>query len=479
MKAAIYIRVSTEEQAREGYSIETQKNKLIQYCQINDYDIVGIYIDDGVSAKDLKRSEVQRLLNDIKNKNNMIDTIVVYKLDRITRKVRDLLDLIDLFEKQNITFTSLTENIDTSTATGRMFVQLLGVFAEWERGITAERVEAVMEHRAVKEGKYTTAVTPLGYDNINGDYIINESEAFVIRMIFEMYQSGKASFVIAKRLNNLGYKTKKHNKPYTPMRIRRLVRHECYCGYFRHRKHVKNKKSILVKATNIPTPIISRNIFLEVNKILNARSASSAKKYAKDIFVFHSKLKCSCGQLFRTRTTTTNKNALHYYRCGTEYPNKCFQKCIRVEKMEQKFIIFLKNYAKKNIKIELVKSDEKIKQLKKEQQICYDNLAQQFDRKKRLQHLFLDNKIDNNSYLDLLSEIDLLIKKINNEIRKRENETNKLMSIYDVEKEKKVAGTIVNKWSELTLQEKKEFVKKFIKEILIDKSEIKRIDFII
>ena len=149
MRTAIYCRVSTEEQATEGFSIHAQKDKLTKYAESNDWDIVDYYVDDGISGKNLtERPEVSRLIEDVKK--GRIKNVLIYKLDRLTRSVKDLIYLIELFDKNNCTFNSQTEKIDTSNAVGRMFVKIIGIFAEFERENLAERVTFGYEQKTKK-----------------------------------------------------------------------------------------------------------------------------------------------------------------------------------------------------------------------------------------------------------------------------------------------------------------------------------------
>ena len=166
MHTAIYARVSTEEQANEGFSIHAQKDKLTKYAEVNDWIITDYYVDDGISGKNLtERPEVTRLIEDVKS--GKINNVLVYKLDRLTRSVKDLIYLIELFDKHNCTFNSQTEKIDTSNAVGRMFVKIIGIFAEFERENLAERVTFGYEQKT-KEGNYTNTNGVFGYDYIVG-----------------------------------------------------------------------------------------------------------------------------------------------------------------------------------------------------------------------------------------------------------------------------------------------------------------------
>ncbi|GAB7387104.1 hypothetical protein BSNK01_09400 [Bacillaceae bacterium] len=148
MKAALYIRVSTEEQAKEGYSVEAQKRKLTDFCHLQEWEIFDYYVDDGYSAKNLDRPALQRLIADLKEKK--FDVVLVYKLDRLVRSMINLQELLQLFEKHDIKFHSLHEKFETHTAAGRLFLNIVGSMAEFERLQIAERVKVGMEQRHLK-----------------------------------------------------------------------------------------------------------------------------------------------------------------------------------------------------------------------------------------------------------------------------------------------------------------------------------------
>lgn len=484
MKAALYIRVSTEEQAKEGFSIEAQKNKLIQYCQLHDYEIAGIYIDDGYSAKDLNRPEAQRLIEDIKAGGKGIEMVVVYKLDRLIRNLRLLLEMLDLFAKRDIAFTSLTENLDTSTASGRMMVHMIGVLAEWERETISERVADVLEQKAIQQRKYWCRWIPLGYDYIDGRYTPNELEAPIIKKAFELYLQGKGYYQIAKKFNSLGYRTK-NGVRFQTTTIIRLLSNEIYRGYFVYgdQSKMKNIKPTLVKAINIE-PIIDNETFLRVKKIREAHATRFCKKYARDIFVFAAKIQCSCGRTMFTHIGFFNrKNGIrkYYYRyiCRNRGLGWCMQSLIRVENMEKMFIDFLSSFVKNDLEIDLQKNKAKIEELENEKKVLSRNLERELDRKKRLQYLLVDNQIDNKSYTLLLSEMDLIIAQINENIKKTDRQIADLEKIFSAKEEQKIAMNILNEWNSLTLQRKKEFVTLFIKKIYIQDNKIERIEFIL
>ena len=150
METAIYCRVSTEEQAQEGFSIRAQEQKLKDLARIKDWSIYKIYMDEGISGKNLtERPAMQEMITDIEN--GAVKNVLVFKIDRLTRSTADLIYLIDLFGKYDCAFNSLTESIDTQTASGRMFLKIIGIFAEFERENIIERTKVGIE-RKVREG---------------------------------------------------------------------------------------------------------------------------------------------------------------------------------------------------------------------------------------------------------------------------------------------------------------------------------------
>lgn len=186
MRVFTYARVSTREQAEEGYSIGAQTEKLRAYCSAMDWNITGEYVDPGYSGGKLERPAIQQLINDVKSGG--CDTVLVKKLDRISRSQKDTLFLIeDVFLKNNINFVSIEENFDTNTPMGRAMIGILSVFAQLERDTIKERTQEGLLERA-KDGYFHGGTFyPVGYDYVNGHLIINEYEAMQVRLIYDLF----------------------------------------------------------------------------------------------------------------------------------------------------------------------------------------------------------------------------------------------------------------------------------------------------
>lgn len=261
----IYVRVSTEEQATNGFSIRAQIEKLESFCKIKEWEIYDIYIDEGISGKNInERPSLIRLIDDIKN--SKVHNVLVYKIDRLTRSTKDLIDLIELFNNHNCSFNSLTESIDTLSSTGRMFIKIIGIFAEFERETIAERVKFGLE-RKVKEG-YTIASKNIsfGYIKNKGEKIqkIDQEKSKIVKEIFELFLKGFNYSKIAKIIND----KKIINKKFNYKNIKLILTNVNYIGLVRYR--VNKDSYIEIKGKH--EPIIEENIFKKVNKIIKEKS---------------------------------------------------------------------------------------------------------------------------------------------------------------------------------------------------------------
>ena len=204
---AIYPRVSTQEQAVNGYSIDEQIDRMTKYCEAKDWSIYNIYTDAGYSGATTDRPALKKLLRDIKK--GKINKVLVYKLDRLSRSQKDTLMLIeDEFLANGVDFVSMSENFDTSTAFGRAMVGILAVFAQLEREQIRERMAMGREARAKKGKFHGSNMIPIGYDYVDGKLVVNEYEAMQVRKIFDMYIDGKSPLAISNALNEAGFKNK-------------------------------------------------------------------------------------------------------------------------------------------------------------------------------------------------------------------------------------------------------------------------------
>ena len=198
--AAIYIRVSTDIQAEEGYSIEAQKEQLTAYCVSKGIKNYDYYIDGGWSGSNINRPEMQRLIKDVKD--DKISHVIVYKLDRLSRSQKDTLYLIeDVFNPHNVDFVSLNESMDTSTPMGRLMLGILSAFAQLERENIRMRTRMGMKER-VKSGLWMGGGrVPFGYDyDSSQGILVPNKDAEKVKQIYKLYIDGKSPQEIANLL---------------------------------------------------------------------------------------------------------------------------------------------------------------------------------------------------------------------------------------------------------------------------------------
>jgi len=222
MDAIGYVRVSTEDQAKEGISLDNQKSKIEAYCQLKDLDLSEIIEDAGISAKNLKRPGVQRVLKLARTKQ--VNAVVIYKLDRIFRSTVDALETTRLFDKWGVSFHSIEETLDTQSAMGRFFFTLTAALAEMERCIIGERTKAALSHKRSRNEK-TGGDVPYGYDlNPAGMLIKNDNEQRVIRIIRNRNRDGYSLRKICRELEKEGHLTKRGNDLWHPQTISSILK---------------------------------------------------------------------------------------------------------------------------------------------------------------------------------------------------------------------------------------------------------------
>jgi DNA invertase Pin-like site-specific DNA recombinase len=206
MKAIGYVRVSTQEQVEGGVSLDNQESKIKAYAICKDIDLVEIIQDPGCSAKDLiHRAGIQRVINLVKTKE--IDAVVIYKLDRLTRSVKDLGYLIEIFEKSEVDLMSVQDSIDTSTAAGRLVLNVMGSVAQWEREVIGERTGEALAYKKANNQVY--GEIPYGYRKEGESLVMDSGEQENIKLMKSLREQGHSYRQIAKKLEQEGILTKK------------------------------------------------------------------------------------------------------------------------------------------------------------------------------------------------------------------------------------------------------------------------------
>jgi len=217
-----YVRVSTEEQARDGISLDAQAAKISAYAEAKDLELRNIIRDEGVRGKDLKRDGIEQIVRACQAQE--VGAVIVVKLDRLSRRTRDLLYLVeDVFQAHDIDLHSLQETVDTSSASGRFFLRIMGALAEMERELIGERTAAALAHLQAN-GQRLGAV-PLGFrpDGPGGDLLPDSDELVVVENLLALWRRGWSYRRIAAHLNAEGANTKRGGR-WHPSTVAKVVR---------------------------------------------------------------------------------------------------------------------------------------------------------------------------------------------------------------------------------------------------------------
>ena len=356
-RLALYTRVSTIEQSEEGYSIDEQERLLRSWAEKNNYEVYKCYSDRGISRKDIKnRPALKELLKDAEEKK--FDMVISWKINRISRKLADVLKIVDILEKNDITFKSYSEPFETDTPAGKMQFQMMALIGEFERGTIAQNVKMGMCAKA-KSGEWCGGRV-LGYDLVPIDsqegakrkknrLTINEKEAEAVRFIFNEYVNGKGYKAITNQLNKLSYKTKKGND-FSVGSIREILTNPVYIGKVRYnvRQNWSEKRRRNINANPIITdgihePIIDEGLWDKVQAIMESKKGKPSRIYDGE-YPLTGILRCpKCGAgMVISRTTNKladgTKKRIAYYCCGA-WKNKgtsvCNSNTIRVDKANE------------------------------------------------------------------------------------------------------------------------------------------------
>lgn len=327
---AIYTRVSTTDQAREGHSLEEQEKRLKARCISNDYEVYKVYTDAGISGKSAEnRPAYQQMLKDMKK--GKFNLIMAFKMDRISRSIIDFEDFFKELKKYNCGIEFLCENIDTTGAAGMMFARILGIFAQFERELIQERTLVGVES-AVNKGHFG-GKPPLGYKHkldVSGkhklkEWEIDKDEAKIVKEIFDLCASGKTYFQISKLLKEkypnvissikedkeTGEKKITYRK-WNDSSISCILNNKCYMGTYEYRKCLENKDTIEI--VDIVPKIISKELYNDCQEMIarNGRNYYRSKNY-----LFIQKLVCPhCGRIMACNGVKNKmKNDYLYYKC--------------------------------------------------------------------------------------------------------------------------------------------------------------------
>ena len=333
-RAGLYIRVSTEEQA-DNFSIPEQKRRLEAYCQSHDWAVAEEYIDGGFSGAKLDRPAMQKMITDTKAGN--LDVVVSLKLDRLSRSQKDTLHLIeDVFLPHHVDYVSVNESFDTGTSFGRAMVGILSVFAQLEREQILERMHTGMEAR-VRSGLIHGGL-PFGYDRKEKGLVINESQAAIVREIFDHWLKGcsysEISRIMAKKYPGvLAW--------HCVTQVVQMLKNPVYIGKVNFNGEVLDGQH---------PPILDTSVFEQAQVLIQTKNRWQGNQTR---YLLTGILWCAkCGERYGVRSTKCNGVQYSYYCChpnrkkpGSEFKKKCKSKSWPTHKLDSMIIDTIKRLS--------------------------------------------------------------------------------------------------------------------------------------
>ena len=467
----LYLRVSTEDQAREGFSLPEQKERLETFCKFKSYEIVDYYEDAGISAKTGNyRPEFERLKEDIKSKR--INTIIALKLDRITRSIFDWEKLMTFLDENDAYIDCANDEVNTTNANGKMVSRLLMSVSQNEIERTSERTKVGLAG-AIKQG-HLPSQAPLGYKHENKKLVIDYSTKDVVVRIFELYYNGNSYQTISNILNEEQVLGKSNWRDST---ITAILENEVYKGDFVHGKRTKHPTYY----KNVVEPLVSKEMWEDCQ----AQKKKNSRAYQRTLtYLFLQKIRCPrCNNLMGGKATKKkNGNVYYYYYCNNcklnlkenvieEYFENFINEIVEYDSVVNQFFLpMIKqkfDEPKELLEKELDKQNAKLDRIRK----AY--IAGAFD----LEEYNAEKKIVDEAISKIQSELNTT--NINEELKftpqdillKRDIDFINKVKLKDEYKER------TKTWKDYTREEKSELIMKYVDDItLLEKNKVMIVD---
>lgn len=459
----LYTRVSTEDQSRYGHSLDEQEDKLKKLCEFKEYEIYKLYREEGVSAKNTNRPRFKEMINDMKS--GKINKIVIYKLDRLTRSIKDLEMICTMLEEYDCSLESVAEEINTDTANGKFFIRMATILAQLEIERTSERTKFGLEG-ATKKG-HLSGKPPIGYTKTNNSkkLVIDEIEADVVKRIFRLYLDGLSVCSICKLFNQ----EEVLNRRWATTTVDKILSNQLYIGNMEYGKRGKGEIQIF---ENVVPAIMDKTSFEMVQK----RKEKNLKNFhRKLVYIFMQKIRCPhCNKIMGGSSSTSKNKTKHtYYKCAH---CKIRINETKIEKTLMKFLndmldffLIVDNSFKPTLNKDTENDIKKYQKLEKELT----------EKSSRIKKAFIDGLIEPTSLQSELNEIETELEYVKNRLTELQNikesleykqDIKTIFNLKEIEKMKQKADYVKtnNLWKKLTKEQKQYLINKYIDEIEID-----------
>ena len=467
----LYLRVSTEDQAREGFSLPEQKERLETFCKSKSYEIVDYYEDAGISAKTGNyRPEFERLKEDIKSKR--INTIIALKLDRITRSIFDWEKLMTFLDENDAYIDCANDEVNTTNANGKMVSRLLMSVSQNEIERTSERTKVGLAG-AIKQG-HLPSQAPLGYKHENKKLVIDYSTKDVVIRIFELYYNGNSYQTISNILNEEQVLGKTNWRDST---ITAILENEVYKGDFVHGKRTKHPTYY----ENVVEPLVSKEMWEDCQ----AQKKKNSRAYQRTLtYLFLQKIRCPrCNNLMGGKATKKkNGNVYYYYYC-----NDC-----KFNLKENVIEEYFENFINEIVEYDSVVNQFFLPMIKQKFDEPKELLEKELDKQNakldRIRKAYISGAFDLEEYNAEKKIVDEAISKIQSELNttniteelkftpqdillKRDIDFINKVKLKDEYKER------TKTWKDYTREEKSDLIMKYVDDItLLEKNKVMIVD---
>lgn len=381
MRVGIYTRVSTEEQALHGISLDAQKDSLVEYAKLNNYEIYNVYTDEGLSATTLDRPGLLEMLEDIKM--GLIDLVLITKLDRLSRGVGNYYKIAEIMESNNCGWKTILENYDSTTANGRLHINIMLSVAENEAAVTRERINFVIQNK-LKNKEVISGNKLYGYDMKDKHYVINEDEAEVVRYVFDEYPKCLNVRELRDRASI------KFNSNFTIRLITSMLKRVLYTGYYDYKGEL---------IPDYAPKIIDEEQFKHIQGLLKVNG--KPKKSGITIHVFSKIIRCHKDCLLCISTKDPKRSGLYTYieckryKCEFYKNGECKGvKNKREDKFEELIINDLAKHLNENYKLYLTKKET----VKTDNSDIKKKLKSVKKKMSKLEDMYLDDLIGEDKY---------------------------------------------------------------------------------
>lgn len=458
MKTGIYVRVSGHEQ-EDNYSIPEQIERTKKYCDAKEWMVYKIYTDSVYTGSNMDRPGLQDMIKDCKN--GKLDMVLVYKLDRLSRSQKDTLFLIeDVFEKNGVGFTSMTENFDTSTPHGKFIIGILSVFAQLEREKIKERTMIGKDSRA-KEGKWHGSKwVPIGYDYTDGLLVPNEYEVMQIKEIADLFLKGTPVRTIEKIMTEKGYRHK-HGE-WEAKTIRRVLSNPVNIGM------IKNRDKLY---KGIHDPILSKKTFDAIQKLMAERREQFGSTRPHQSLLGGILYCKNC----KARYARQNYNGKFYYICYSRSKKMkkmikdptCKNKNYRMEDLESAILGEIHQLAVDPGRIDQVRENRPVSDVTEKIKSITSEIAKIDTQISKMMDLYALGTID----LDVISEKVAELNSTKTALTKEMDSLN-VPSTDDVMTDEQIRSIAALMKDDLPLEDKRNIVQSLIYYIEIDEENI-------